>query len=209
MATTTNYGWTTPDDTALVKDGASAIRALGTAIDTSMNTALGTKKSGLVLLNTTSFSAVSSQSINDVFSSTYENYSIVLSNINGSTSTQAINFRLRKSGSDNSSNIYYRQELNANSTTVAGARQQLTSWTIAAARDQGPMNSFFDVTSPNQATIKTGVIGNFSYSSTSEVQYQSFAGTHDLATSADYDGFTIFPASGTMTGTVSVYGYNK
>ena len=34
MATTTNYGWTTPDDTALVKDGAAAIRSLGTAIDT-------------------------------------------------------------------------------------------------------------------------------------------------------------------------------
>jgi len=34
MATTTNYSWTTPDDTALVKDGASAIRTLGTSIDT-------------------------------------------------------------------------------------------------------------------------------------------------------------------------------
>ena len=34
MATTTNYGWTTPDDTALVKDGASAIRTLGSSIDT-------------------------------------------------------------------------------------------------------------------------------------------------------------------------------
>jgi len=36
MATTTNYGWTTPDDTALVKDGASAIRSLGSAIDTTV-----------------------------------------------------------------------------------------------------------------------------------------------------------------------------
>jgi len=36
MATTTNYGWTTPDDTALVKDGASAIRTLGSSIDTSV-----------------------------------------------------------------------------------------------------------------------------------------------------------------------------
>jgi hypothetical protein len=35
MPTTTNYGWTTPADTDLVKDGASAIRTLGTAIDTS------------------------------------------------------------------------------------------------------------------------------------------------------------------------------
>ena len=36
MATTTNYGWTTPDDTALVKDGAAAIRSLGTSIDTTV-----------------------------------------------------------------------------------------------------------------------------------------------------------------------------
>jgi hypothetical protein len=36
MATTTNYGWTTPDDTALVKDGASAIRSLGSSVDTSV-----------------------------------------------------------------------------------------------------------------------------------------------------------------------------
>lgn len=36
MATTTNYSWTTPDDTALVKDGAAAIRSLGTAVDTTV-----------------------------------------------------------------------------------------------------------------------------------------------------------------------------
>jgi hypothetical protein len=35
MATTTNYGWATPDDTDLVKDGAAAIRTLGSSIDTS------------------------------------------------------------------------------------------------------------------------------------------------------------------------------
>jgi hypothetical protein len=34
MATTTNYSWTTPDDTDLVKDGAAAIRTLGSSIDT-------------------------------------------------------------------------------------------------------------------------------------------------------------------------------
>ena len=36
MATTTNFGWETPDDTDLVKDGAAAIRTLGGAIDTSL-----------------------------------------------------------------------------------------------------------------------------------------------------------------------------
>jgi hypothetical protein len=49
MATTTNYSWTTPDDTALVKDGASAIRTLGTAIDTTVfnNASAATQKSTL------------------------------------------------------------------------------------------------------------------------------------------------------------------
>jgi len=36
MANTTNYSWETPDDTDLVKDGAAAIRTLGTAIDTTV-----------------------------------------------------------------------------------------------------------------------------------------------------------------------------
>jgi hypothetical protein len=38
MATTTNYGWDTPDDTDLVKDGAAAIRTLGSSIDTTVFT---------------------------------------------------------------------------------------------------------------------------------------------------------------------------
>lgn len=36
MATTTNFGWETPDDTDLVKDGAAAMRTLGNSIDTSL-----------------------------------------------------------------------------------------------------------------------------------------------------------------------------
>lgn len=35
MATTTNFGWETPNDTDLVKDGAAAMRTLGNSIDTS------------------------------------------------------------------------------------------------------------------------------------------------------------------------------
>lgn len=41
MAVTTNYNWTTPDDVDLVKDGAAAIRTLGTAIDTTVFTNAG------------------------------------------------------------------------------------------------------------------------------------------------------------------------
>jgi hypothetical protein len=41
MANTTNFNWETPDDTDLVKDGAAAIRTLGSSIDTSFVDLLG------------------------------------------------------------------------------------------------------------------------------------------------------------------------
>jgi hypothetical protein len=41
MATTTNYAWATPDDTDLVKDGAAAIRTLGSSIDSTVFTNAG------------------------------------------------------------------------------------------------------------------------------------------------------------------------
>lgn len=36
MATTTYFGWETPDDTDLVKDGALAIRTLGSEADSTV-----------------------------------------------------------------------------------------------------------------------------------------------------------------------------
>lgn len=36
MATTTYFSWSTPDDTALVKNGASAIRTLGSSADSTV-----------------------------------------------------------------------------------------------------------------------------------------------------------------------------
>jgi hypothetical protein len=52
MATTTAFGWETPDDTDLVKDGAAAIRTLGSSIDTSMSELKG-GTTGQVLSKTT------------------------------------------------------------------------------------------------------------------------------------------------------------
>lgn len=37
MATSTNYGWTEPDDSDYLKEGAEAMRVLGNAIDTTVN----------------------------------------------------------------------------------------------------------------------------------------------------------------------------
>ena len=56
MATTTNYGWTTPDNTGYVKDGALAIRTLGSAIDTTL---FGIPKGGQMIQTVTATSTSS------------------------------------------------------------------------------------------------------------------------------------------------------
>ncbi len=69
--------------------------------------------SGLVLLNTTSFSAVSSQSVNDVFSATYENYFLL---VRTTASSDNINIRMRVSGSDDSTSNYHNLGLRITTT---------------------------------------------------------------------------------------------
>jgi len=211
MATTTpNYGWAVPTSTDLVKDGATAIETLGDAIDASMNTALGTKKAGMVLISTTDFTTgVASVTVNNVFTSSYRNYRLVLSNLGGSGAIQALLMRLRKSGTDNTSNIYYRQNISASSTSVTAGRTQSTSWTIGGVRDQGPMAVSIDIFSPQISTQKTNALGSFMQNSTSEPELISNGWQHDLATSADFDGVTIYPSSGSIYGYLYVFGYGQ
>jgi hypothetical protein len=102
MGTTTYNGWTYPESTDLVKDGATAIQTLADDIDTTLGVYAS---SGLTLINTTSFSAVSSQSFDDVFSATYDNYKIFYRYLKATTTSDA-QLRMRVSGADNTSANY-------------------------------------------------------------------------------------------------------
>jgi|LakMenE18May11ns_1017448.scaffolds.fasta_scaffold9550547_2 hypothetical protein len=204
MATTSNYGWTTPDDSSLVKDGASAIRTLGSAIDTSLNTALGTKKAGLVLLNTTSFSAVASQSINDVFSATYDNYKIIFSDLVSTAASSTITMRLRVSGADNSDNAYRFGRL----VIGAGVSQTLanennagtTAWTIFFASTT-KIGAVIDLWQPFASVPTIGV--DFSSGGFFDIRGLNFSNT------TSFTGFSFISNTGDLTGKVSVYGYSK
>ena len=199
MATTTpNYGWTVPTSTDLVKDGATAIETLGDAIDASMNTALGTKKAGMVLLNTTSFSAVASQSVTDVFSSAYTNYVAVVDFVGSGQNFGTV--RLRTASDDSTSN-YFWQRLIADTTSVSGSAQaSQTSFDIGkySTGTTGRLLHFFK---PNVATSTafSSSIGSFNYISL-------YAG--EVNTNTQYTGYSIIASSGTITGQVKTYGFN-
>ena len=205
MATTTpNYGWAVPTSTDLVKDGATAIETLGDAIDASMNTALGTKKAGMVLLNTTSFSAVASQSLNNVFSATYDNYQILL-DLTGST-TDGASIKLRASGTDTSTNYSRQYQYADNTSALDGRVTGQSSWGAIDYTSTTRSLVSYDIFNPF-LTRATGMVGiNMSKYPTAQTLAINAYG-QDSSTS--FDGFSIIAGSGTITGSVSVYGYNK
>ena len=201
--TTTNFGWDIPQSTDLVKDGATAIETLGDAIDASMNTALGTKKAGMVLLNTTSFSGVASQSINDVFSATYKSYLILCTYLCATAGPMTM--RLRVSGTDNSAANYgwayivaragYHDSTGANTNT---------SWEVAQC-DAYRQNSFsMHLHNPFATEYTTFQNSSSSFNNVNQT-YFGHSGATSVTTS--YTGFTLIPP-GNITGSVSIYGYS-
>jgi hypothetical protein len=202
MATTTNYGWTTPDDTSLVKDGASAIRTLGSSIDTSLNAALGTKKAGLVLLNTTSFSAVSSQRVNP-FSATYDNYLITM--YGTESTTTPLKFRLASGASVISTSTYKRGGVFGNSSDLTGGYYGSASETSVIIVDNTVFASAINIYRPFIAATTMLTYDSF----IDALAPRRVAGFGYNTNATSYDGFELSPDSGTITGTLRVYGYNN
>jgi hypothetical protein len=155
----------------------------------------------LVLLNTTSFSAIASQSINDVFSSTFDNYRIVF--FGSADSTRDIQVRLRVGGSDAQGVGGYLWHREASfSTTALNSDNTNTFWLVGVSDTVAKFPAIVDLGNP-YLTEPTGIaaVGG------RHTLTQTITGYHNLSTS--YTGFTIFPNTGNMTGSVSVYGYGK
>jgi hypothetical protein len=210
--TTTNYGWAIPTSTDLVKDGATAIATLGSAIDTSVNTALGTKKAGMVLLNTTSFSGVASQSINDVFSATYDYYKVIISS-KSPTSDGTLRLRLRVSGADDSGSLYYTQavgytDFNATDNFRESAATSLWLSNLDSAVGGQLYSQSIEIYTPFQSTLETSFnCQNQCITTASASAHYSSGGFYVSAKS--FTGFSIFTSAGNITGSLSVFGVNK
>jgi hypothetical protein len=181
------------------------VLAYSTAVSGWVNADAAGGGGGLVHLNTTSFSAVSSQSINNVFSASYRNYKIIVQGSHSSGSAVAINMRMRVGGADNTgANYFYSYNtVDASSveTNVGAGSQSL--WIVGFWGDGSGMLDI-TLTNPNTAA-------RFNFASLFAAAGSTFgltgrnAGTFNTATA--FDGFSLIPASGTFTGTVSVYGF--
>ena len=165
-----------------------------------------TTSQGLTLINTTSFSGVSSQSINDVFSSTYTNYQIVFNYVG--TSNGSLLLRMRVGGADATASNYARQFTLTTSTTFTGGRASSQSHYAITDTGGSRQTIITNVFNPNEAVVTTfRSFGGFAFDSNSALYIMDTIGNHQLSTA--YTGFTALVDAGTMTGNIQVYGLNK
>jgi hypothetical protein len=160
---------------------------------------------GLVHIATESFSAISSVSLNNCFSSTYQNYKIVISCI-GSTSANVF-VRWRTGGTDNSTASSYQVQLmTAINTSVAAARGDTNQGEIGAIRTAAYNGFSYDIFNVFESQ-KTMLIGSCADEGATGFIHRDYGILHNQTVS--YDGFSFYPNAGTITGTIRVYGYRN
>jgi len=159
---------------------------------------------GLAHINTTTFTSQASVSINNVFTSAYQNYRLVL-NILGVSGTN-LRFRMRASGTDDTGSNYASQYVYGSNTSITGAREtgQTAAWFISASTSYEVIAAY-DIGSP-QLAKQTSVVGSHVFAS-GTVEVITWAANHNQATA--YDGITFLIPGGSFTGTARIYGYKN
>jgi hypothetical protein len=173
-----------------------------------MNTAIAAS-AGLTLVNTTTFTTTSTVQVNNCFSSSYNNYRVLLT-LTAASANGGITLQYSVSGTPSAAS-YYGAGFAIFSSAVSGSIGQvntgsLTINDVSSTNPSFPANSI-DIYSPNIAT--NTIMTNLAFGETSvngiKATYQG--GLHLIATA--YDGLTIKPASGTISGTIRIYGYKN
>jgi hypothetical protein len=171
--------------------------------------AVGSGSATLSANGQVTFTGASSVSLNSCFTSTYDSYQIVLSCRNGSANDQGLTMQFRNAGSNIAGTAYFKNQIQSYGTTVAATASNATSnWNFGSCSQ-----TWFNQT--------TATISNPALAQSKVMQFQcvhpqfafnaldSYTGYGFNSTATAYDGLTITVASGTINGTIRVYGYNN
>jgi len=159
--------------------------------------------SGLVCVKAeTSFSASSSVTVDNVFTSSYTNYIV---DINYTTSsTGGVNAKLRASGTSASTNYTYQQIQGFTTTASTNAYSAQTSIAVGYYGNGTREATTIRIMGPQLAQATQFIVAGGGLGG---ALVQNIYGHHTTATA--YDGLELLPTSGTMTGTYAIYAYSK
>ena len=146
------------------------------------------------------FTSMTALSFNGIFTTDYDNYLFVTTLIG--TGAQALGIKLRVGGTDTTDSNYARQYVQGFGSSITGGRQ-----TGVSAINLFPFNTFttgqhMHIYGPALAQATAGRVVN-----TLSGDLADYAWTHSTTTA--YDGLSLTVTSGSVTGTVHVFGYEE
>lgn len=150
---------------------------------------------------TVTCAAATTASLNGVFDSGFENYKIII-NLSQKSAATDLRARMRAAGTDDTVNYFSMRGVDSG-TTRAIANGTGGAWFIDGASLAAQTDDIvIDLFGPALAIQTRGDLHATTYTARTDIGlYHTTAST--------FDGITIFVASGTITGTIRVYGYNN
>jgi hypothetical protein len=161
-------------------------------------------------LGLVSFTTATSISLNGVFTSAYNSYRLII-RVPTTSSGASLTFRFRNAGTDNASSNYVQTWFINRSTGATqtnngtGTGSGLIAWTASLANDFAMWIG--DVMNPAVVGRKN-IFGKGAASDATSFFVLDSSIMFQINT-LSFDGFTIFPTAGNITGTIQILGYNN
>jgi hypothetical protein len=164
--------------------------------------------SGMTLIVRTPFSGVASQAFDNVFTSTYYNYLVVIDDIFAATGGDDLHLQLRYAGPTTQTASYYGSSFavpfsGATAITASNNASQMTISAITGTSGT-PASGHFFVNNVGNSSLIPNFRGQYTDSDANQI---SFGGNINVART--YTGFLLKSSSTNITGSVSIYGLAK
>lgn len=200
MATTTpNYGWPVPTSTDYVKDGATAIEALGDAIDA---TVFGLGSGAETVITSANFTSQSTINLTNVFSSTYKFYNFRIFWGANSSNAQDLNFRFRENTTDKAT-AYFQGGIASSITGSSSASWSRNNDTYFILSNLSSSNGGFINMKIARPDATTGIMNYNMWSP--YINAGGAGGGYNLSMS-NFTGLSIFTSAGTNSGSYILTG---
>jgi hypothetical protein len=165
---------------------------------------------GMTQVANVSFTTASAVQVDNVFTSSYDNYKIIFKTTAFSGTNVAVYTQFVDGTTPIGTNTYYQglTGITDGSTAALSAGINLTALTIAyGSSSGGDITSLaLDVITPQKSEKTTALISSYNWNGTNTFSY---VGGGLFNASTQFEGIRFFTSTGTFSGTVRVYGYRN